>query len=49
MLCRDFMPRTNDAALEQAKSELDSVRNVAVNVADPNKKSHSGSQFCVVS
>ena len=33
MLCRDFMPRTNDAALEQRESGLDAVRgNVAVNV-----------------
>src|ERR1017187_1175454 len=33
MLRRDFMPRSNDAALEQAKRGLDAVRgNVSVNV-----------------
>lgn len=33
MFCRNFMPRTNDAALEQRERGLDSVRrNVAVDV-----------------
>jgi len=33
MLCRDFMPRSNDAPLEQAESGLDAVRgHVAINV-----------------